>query len=340
MLKLNPLNYPICFSQLLKIDNVSTWVEHTPFGMFMVDILRPRVIVELGTNRGCSYLAFCQTVKQLGLDTRCYAIDTWQGDAHTGPYSEDILKNLRAYHDPLYGDFSRLMQSTFDDALQHFSDDSIDLLHIDGFHTYEAVRHDFETWLPKLSKHAIVFFHDTNVHERDFGVWQFWAELQQKYPTFEFFHGYGLGVLRMEPDPASALDALFALDEAEAGQLRTFFSALGAHIATVAQREKRIAEKDQRIKALTDQQSEKDKRIKNLQAQAEKKEQRIQTLATQYEIAIKENTQIKTELHEIAASKAWRLALLLRSIRTFFIPVNSWQEKFARSFYRTVTGKK
>ena len=83
----------------------------------------------------------------------------------------------------------------FEKAVDLFEDSSIDILHIDGLHTYEAVKNDYETWRPKLSHSAVVLFHDTQVRKDNFGVWQYWAELRQNFGGFEFLHSAGLGVL-------------------------------------------------------------------------------------------------------------------------------------------------
>jgi GT2 family glycosyltransferase len=166
-----------------------------PFAHWLVQAIRPRTILELGTHHGVSYSAFCESVFQARLDTRCYAVDTWTGDEHTGSYGRDVFDELRDFHDSRYSAFSELLQMRFDDALEYFGDGSVDLLHIDGCHSYDAVRHDFSQWTQKLSQWSVVLFHDTNVRKRDFGVWRFWKEISEAYPSFEFLHGHGLGVL-------------------------------------------------------------------------------------------------------------------------------------------------
>jgi GT2 family glycosyltransferase len=198
--------------------------------MLLVDALRPSVLVELGVHSGVSYCAFCQAVEELGTDARCYAVDTWQGDAQAGFYGPEVLPDLKGHHDPLYGGFSRLIQSTFDDALGSFQDGSIDLLHIDGFHSYDAVRHDFESWLPKLSDRGVVLLHDTNYRGQDFGVWKLWQELSSRWPHFEFTHGHGLGLLAVGPRRAAALDSLLSVSPQEAVAVRQFFFRLGSQL--------------------------------------------------------------------------------------------------------------
>jgi hypothetical protein len=183
--------------------------------------------VELGTHSGFSYFTFCQAVQAAGLDTRCFAVDTWKGDEHAGPYGEDVFEHVNSYNNKYYSTFSRLVRSTFEEALPHFSDSSIDLLHIDGRHYYEDVKYDFESWRPKLSERAVVLFHDTNVRERGFGVFRFWAELSNKFPSFEFFHGHGLGLLGHGTELPQEIISLCTSGADSAVAIRTAYSRLG-----------------------------------------------------------------------------------------------------------------
>jgi hypothetical protein len=223
----NPVRYPIAVSELRYFSGDSAWTGHIPFGMALVDMIRPRTIVELGTHWGDSYCAFCQAVAELKLPTRCTAVDTWKGDAHTRPYDENVYQQLKRFHDPAYGSFSALMRTTFDEACAHFPDNSIDLLHIDGLHTYEAVKHDFEMWKPKLSERGVVLFHDTAVTRRDFGVWQLWRELESAHPSFQFVHESGLGVLAVGKAPPAELLAFLEVAQREEAVVRQYFAAVG-----------------------------------------------------------------------------------------------------------------
>lgn len=226
--------YPIVFEQPRRIAPYPFWVEHIPFAFFLVDSLRPRLLVELGVQSGNSFNAFCQAVKTLGAGTRCYGIDTWKGDEHTGAYDAAILADLEAYQRREYAEFASLLRMTFDQALEYFSDGSVDLLHIDGYHTYDAVRQDFDTWLPKMSDRGVVLFHDIAVRERGFGVWRLWEEISPQYPSLAFHHGYGLGVLAVGAAVPEDFRSLLAEFQANAFYHHLFFQ-LG-HRLTLAEK--------------------------------------------------------------------------------------------------------
>lgn len=226
----DPLEHPIAFSIPHRLTAVRNWHEHIPFAFYLVSTLRPGLIVELGTHRGDSYCSFCQAVAELRLPARCFAVDTWQGDEHAGAYGSDVLAELRAHHDPLYGGFSQLLQTTFDDAAGRFEEGSIDLLHIDGYHTYEAVAHDFESWQPKLSPRGIVLLHDTAVRVDGFGVWRLVEELRARFPTIEFVHGHGLAAVLVGESVPQPLRAIAELDPTRLEGFRALFAALGAGV--------------------------------------------------------------------------------------------------------------
>ena len=212
------------------------WIGHIPFAFELVGRLRPATVVELGTYSGSSFAAFCQAAQACGSSTRCYGIDLWEGDIHMGKFDEELFQEISGYVATNYPDIARLIRKDFNEAATSFEDHSIDLLHIDGTHTFEAVSNDFNTWLPKLSDQAVVLFHDTNVNlentgpaSQRFGVKQFFDSVRTQYPHVEFSHCWGLGVLvvgRNAPAPVMEL-----VEMARAPDFAEYFAAKGEQIS-------------------------------------------------------------------------------------------------------------
>lgn len=210
----------------------SAWLEHAPFAYWLMDAISPRRVVELGTHTGFSYFVWCDAVKRLGLKTETFAVDSWEGDAHAGFYGEDIYESVQAINQSEYSGFSTLLRGYFDDKLGDIEDGSVDLLHIDGRHGYDDVRHDFEMWVPKLSDSGVVLFHDTTERERGFGVWQYWSEISRSFPSFEFEHGHGLGVLAFGADVPSRLQSFLIAAGIDPLGVRNGYADLGRKINT------------------------------------------------------------------------------------------------------------
>lgn len=313
------MQFPVFCSVPQRLTSGSAWHEHIPFAMYLVDILRPDVIMELGTYRGDSYCAFCQAVRELKLSTRTYAVDTWEGDPQTGFYGPDLLADLKAYHDPLYGSFSTLIQSSFDEAIRYFPDGTVTLLHIDGYHTYETVEREVRSWLPKMGPRGVILLHDINVREREFGVWRLWKELTKRHPHFEFTHGHGLGVLGVGESFPQGLQELFDASDEKIAEIREVFFRLGRRVAEEARARSLsqvVEERTQKVKALDDELGLKRMELSQLQAQYDAEvaglKAEIERLAAEHHQTASALAQLRAEKERLAAEHRQSAGTLAR----------------------------
>jgi hypothetical protein len=201
---------------------------HVPFFFWIISVLKPSKIVELGTMHGYSFFAFCQASELLSESAQCYAVDTWEGDLNTGRYGEDVYDSLNNHLlNNTWSKNAHLMRMSFDDAASKFENNSVDLIFIDGCHTYEAVKNDFLRWKDKMSPRGVMMFHDTQVEREGFGVKQFWNEISHDHPNIEFHHDHGLGVLLIGSEAPEILRELAAESVVVQDAIRLIYASVG-----------------------------------------------------------------------------------------------------------------
>ena len=112
------------------------------------------IVVEIGSYIGASSLMI-----GLGLKNKCklYCIDTWQNDAMTeGNWDtfKEFMNNTKLLKNKI-----KPIKATSNDAVTEITE-AVDFIFIDGDHSYEGVKTDFDLWFPKLKKGGLIVFHD------------------------------------------------------------------------------------------------------------------------------------------------------------------------------------
>ncbi|MFM6728593.1 MAG: class I SAM-dependent methyltransferase, partial [Dolichospermum sp.] len=112
-------------------------------------------IVEIGSYLGASTCFLSAGCSRKG--GRVYAVDTWENQAMSEGLRDtyqEFLQNTKDYKNNITS-----IRSLSVDAAQNFSQ-PVDLLFVDGDHSYEGVMADLKAWLPKLKPKAWLVLHD------------------------------------------------------------------------------------------------------------------------------------------------------------------------------------
>ena len=281
------------FPNTLLAGGVTPWIGHVIFADMLIRAYRPQFLVELGSHTGVSFFAFCEAVKQSWSKTTCYAVDTWKGDEQAGFYGEDVYIKFSEHVEKCYSNFATMLRMKFDDAVQYFKDESIDILHIDGLHTYDAVKHDFYTWLPKVKPGGIILFHDVAEQGNNFGVYKLWHEIAEKSQEIcVFTHSHGLAIWRKPGGPAldnPLLQNLLSQDKEISIALVELIKSTSEYFVN-SHKLKDIKSKYESVNARYNNMFQDNINLKNI------------------------NSQLKSELESILNSNSWKVTFPLREI--------------------------
>lgn len=190
--------------------DMSSWQVRTEFlQMFEhVKAQNPSVILEIGTAKGATLLGWCRMASR-----KVVSVDL-PGGIHGGGYPKAKRRLYRQFVADRPDVALHLIQAdshlaaTRERAEQALAGDKIDVLFIDGDHTYEGVKADFELWSPLVRPGGLVIFHDILPHKHVAGceVDKLWAELKTRFATIEFVENAdqgwaGIGVLILSEPP-------------------------------------------------------------------------------------------------------------------------------------------
>ncbi len=165
---------------------------------------KPQRILEIGTALGGTLFLFSRFSEDRALIISIDLPDP--GGPYGGGYFEYRIPFLKSFCKRKQKIVLLRMDShetrTFDYIKKVLDNQKLDLLFIDGDHSYEGVKKDFEMYYPLVKHGGLVCFHDIVPGEKIHvgGAPDFWKEISNQYQTREIVDnwnqgGFGIGII-------------------------------------------------------------------------------------------------------------------------------------------------
>ena len=194
-------NLDILLNFSLNINNNAQFIKSSQIRdeilelLELLDNLKPKVMLEIGTAKGGTLFLFSHLASR---DATIISVDLPAG-MYGGGYP--------LWKIPLYKSFALSDQkihliradshslSTLESAKSILNGKKIDFLFIDGDHTYEGVKKDFEMYTPSVKNDGIIAFHDIVLGSKENvgGVPKFWQEIKDRYEAKEIVKDWNQG---------------------------------------------------------------------------------------------------------------------------------------------------
>ena len=161
----------------------------------ILDKIKPKITLEIGTANGGILFLFSQVATN---DATILSIDL-PGGKFGGGYPKWKI--------PLYKSFARKnqkihliradshSQETLEKVKNILNGKKIDFLFIDGDHSYEGVREDYQMYSKLVKRGGIIAFHDILPHPPETGcdVNRFWLEVREPMRHIEIVKNWSQG---------------------------------------------------------------------------------------------------------------------------------------------------
>lgn len=169
---------PNMFKKLDAFGLIKNGIYPRPSIKFMKEHFNNKKVigVEIGVLKGKNALSIYKT---LNIDI-LYLIDFWNSQELIQEYSKlaqkNYLKTIKRFRNKSN---VVIYKCTSLEAVNLFSDDSIDFCYIDANHNYEYVKQDIELWNKKVKINGVIGGHDI-IHFQTLGVYQAIKEFSEK----------------------------------------------------------------------------------------------------------------------------------------------------------------